>query len=193
MFCSILQTYIHTTFSEVSWWHVVIFGLLSLALSVFLLIQGKHSMYEIIVLGITVYISLFLLDLTVLNRLDSTMCDGFGFDLASEYDRLLHGADFRRVEMLANIAAFVPFGFFLSEFLLSSKRFGVWHLIGKVGLAAFGLSLFIECLQLILHVGFSELTDLVLNTMGAIIGTTFALSCRKVIAICHKRHRLFIF
>ena len=37
-------------------------------------------------------------------------------------------------------------------------------------LAGFGLSLTIECLQLLLHVGFCEVTDLVMNTVGAFVG-----------------------
>ena len=41
-------------------------------------------------------------------------------------------------------------------------------------LAAFGLSLCIECLQLVLHVGFFEVTDLVMNTVGGGVGGVVA-------------------
>lgn len=47
-------------------------------------------------------------------------------------------------------------------------------------LAGFGLSLTIECLQLLLHVGFFELTDLVMNTVGAFVGALVAVILRKV-------------
>ena len=47
---------------------------------------------------------------------------------------------------------------------------GVWlcarHQIGRVALVAFGLSFGDESLQLFLHVGFFELIDLVMNTVG---------------------------
>ena len=48
-------------------------------------------------------------------------------------------------------------------------------------LAGFGLSLTIECLQLLLHVGFFELTDLVMNTLGAFVGALISAGLRKVV------------
>lgn len=187
MFCSILQPYILTTISEVSWWHVVIFGLLSLALSVFLLNQGKHSMYGIIVLGITVYFSLILLDLTVLNRLGSSAYLETGFSLSAEYQRLLQGGTARWIEMVANVIAFVPFGFFLSEFLATTNRFGSRHRVGRVALCAFGLSMCIESLQLILYVGVCEVTDLVMNTVGGVVGASLALLVRSMISLTERQ------
>ena len=70
--------------------------------------------------------------------------------------------------MFANVAVFVPFGFFLSEFLSTTKCFASNRQIGLVALAAFGLSLCIESLQLLLRVGFFELMDLVMNTVGGV-------------------------
>lgn len=74
------------------------------------------------------------------------------------------------VETLSNIAVFVPFGSFLSEFLASAKRLRPGRRFWLATLAGFGLSLCIESLQLLLHVGFFELTDLVMNTVGAGMG-----------------------
>ena len=48
----------------------------------------------------------------------------------------------------------------------SLNRTGSWRRVGLVTLAAFGLSLCIECLQLVLKVGYFEVTDLVMNTVG---------------------------
>ena len=95
---------------------------------------------------------------------------GICIDLSAEYNLLIHGGENRRVEMLANVAVFVPFGFFLAEFLASTKRFSAWRRIGLATLAGFGLSLCIECLQLVLRVGWFEVTDLVMNTVGAGVG-----------------------
>jgi len=47
---------------------------------------------------------------------------------------------------------------------------GMWRCLGRVTLVAFGLSLCIECIQLALHIGIFEETDLVLNTVGVGIG-----------------------
>ena len=49
-------------------------------------------------------------------------------------------------------------------------------------LAGFGPSLTIESLQLLLHVGFFELTDLVMNTVGAFVGALVLAGVRKVVA-----------
>ena len=49
-------------------------------------------------------------------------------------------------------------------------------------LAGFGLSLTIECLQLLLHVGFFELTDLVMNTVGAFVGALVSAGVKMVVA-----------
>ena len=51
-------------------------------------------------------------------------------------------------------------------------------------MAGFGLSLSlcIESLQLLLRVGFFELTDLVMNTLGAFVGALISAGVRKVVA-----------
>ena len=52
-------------------------------------------------------------------------------------------------------------------------------------LAAFGLSLCMECLQLVLRVGFFELTDLALNTVGGGVGALFSAGLWKVMERSH--------
>lgn len=89
-----------------------------------------------------------------------------GHNLTLDFTRMFRKSGQGPVETLSNIAVFVPFGFFLGEWLASSNRTGSWRRVGLVTLAAFGLSLCIECLQLVLHVGFFEVTDLVMNTVG---------------------------
>lgn len=63
-----------------------------------------------------------------------------------------------------NIAAFVPFGFFLP---ILSYRFRNGFLTSLLG---FSLSLLVESVQLILRVGCFDVDDLMLNTLGAIVG-----------------------
>lgn len=73
-------------------------------------------------------------------------------------------------EMQFNLAVFIPFGFFLSA--VKPKRTKVW-LIFTTLLASFVL----EIVQYILAIGRSDVTDLLLNTLGGIvgIGTFYAL------------------
>ncbi|GIN57909.1 VanZ family protein [Lederbergia ruris] len=70
-----------------------------------------------------------------------------------------------RVEnVIGNIIGFVPFGFILP--LLSSK----FRSLKKVTVATFCLSLAFELIQLIFRFGSFDVDDLILNTLGGIIG-----------------------
>ena len=102
-----------------------------------------------------------------------------GHDLTLDFSRMFRKSGQGPVETLSNIAVFAPFGFFLGEWLASSNRTGSWRRFGLVTLAAFGLSLCIECLQLVLKVGFFEVTDLVMNTLGAFVGAGEAFMIRR--------------
>ncbi len=63
---------------------------------------------------------------------------------------------------LGNIAWFVPFGYFLDKQLHFSML--------KILFLGFLLSLFIEVMQFVLATGYSEVEDLILNTLGAYLG-----------------------
>lgn len=173
-----LFKYAHGILSRVSWAHWLVMGVVSLALAVILLIRKKCSVYGTIALGLAVFMGLFLLDTAVLSRFLGALPHGYGYTLA--FHRLSHITKYGLVELIANIAVFVPFGFFLGEWLSSSNRTGSWRRVGLVTLAAFGLSLCIECLQLVLHVGFFEVTDLVMNMVGGVLGAWISVGFRKV-------------
>lgn len=162
--------------------HWVVMGVLALAAAGIVRWRKKTSVYGSITLGLTVFVGLYVLDSLVLVRHWGLVPVWYrtGIDLAAEYDLLLHGGADRRGEMLANFLAFVPFGFFLSEHLSIVKRISPWSRLGNVVLAALSLSLCIEILQLVLHVGFFELTDLVMNTMGAVVGAGVSLVGREL-------------
>lgn len=68
------------------------------------------------------------------------------------------------VNLLGNVVAFVPFGLFLP--MVANLRFNVW----SIGVLTFDLSLTIELMQLITKVGSFDVDDLILNTLGGIIG-----------------------
>lgn len=66
-------------------------------------------------------------------------------------------------EIILNIVIFIPFGLYIS--MLNKE----WGIIKKVA-PVFGVSLAFEVLQYIFAIGGSDITDLLGNTLGGIIG-----------------------
>lgn len=103
----------------------------------------------------------------------------------------LHGGDTRAVklvpfvagdgfgvnspfEMLANVALFVPFGVYLG---LLAPRWG-W---GRIGALAGVVSVGFETAQYVLAVGSSDVTDVILNTAGAVAGVVLLAAARRAL------------
>ncbi|BBF44101.1 VanZ family protein [Lachnospiraceae bacterium KM106-2] len=79
------------------------------------------------------------------------------------------------VNILGNIFAFSPFGFFLP--MLCRKTRHWFH----ITLLSFELSLCIETLQLATKLGIFDVDDLIMNTIGGLVGyIIFAISYRLV-------------
>lgn len=68
------------------------------------------------------------------------------------------------LNIFGNIAAFVPFGFFLPVFSMRCRK------IGFVFLYSFELSLAVEVIQLVTKVGSFDVDDIILNTLGGVCG-----------------------
>lgn len=151
------------------------------ALAVLLFARKKSSLYVATMIGLAAFACMFLLDTAVVIRYCGNFPHASGVNLV-----LFHGGGLLTVESLANIAAFIPFGFSLSEFQASAKRFSAGRRLGIATLAGFGLSLCIECLQLLLRVGFFELTDLVMNTLGAFVGAGVTFLFRRFLHFARK-------
>ena len=179
VFVSTLQAYVQGILSHISGTHWAVIVLLTLALTVFMLMRKKCSVYGAIALGISVFVGLVLLDTAVVIRYSGALKHMSGYDLRFDFSRLFRKSGLGPAEMMSNIAAFIPFGLFLSEFLASAKRLSAGRRLGLATLAGFGLSLCIETLQLLLRVGFFELTDLVMNTLGAFVGAGVAVLIRR--------------
>ena len=139
--------------SQVPWVHWAVMGVVSLALTIILLIRKKSSVYGAMAWGLTVFMGLFLLDTAVGIRYLGLLKHSTGHNLTLDFSRMFRNSGQGPVESISNIAAFVPFGFFLGEWLASTKRLDSWRRIGWVVLAAFCLSLSIEFLQLVLKAG----------------------------------------
>lgn len=77
------------------------------------------------------------------------------------------------VNLLGNVAAFLPFGFFLPA--LNEKNRSFFH----VTLMSFEFSLLIECIQLFSKVGSFDVDDMILNTLGGSLGFLCFLAAKK--------------
>lgn len=69
-------------------------------------------------------------------------------------------------EIIYNILVFVPFGVYIGIFLPTQS------LVKKV-LCCFGLSLFFEVIQYVFAIGASDITDVIGNSFGGVIGILF--------------------
>jgi glycopeptide antibiotics resistance protein len=69
-------------------------------------------------------------------------------------------------EIAQNVLIFIPFGFYIN--MLKNK----WSLTKKA-LSVIGLTLLFEVLQFIFALGRSDITDILSNTLGGIIGLCF--------------------
>lgn len=86
------------------------------------------------------------------------------------------------VNIVGNVAAFLPFGFFLP---IISRRSKKWYNTCMLG---FGFSLMLEALQLIFKVGSFDVDDMILNTLGAVLGyIAFQIVQYMRVQIRHRR------
>lgn len=81
------------------------------------------------------------------------------------------------MNLAGNILAFLPFGLFFP--FLSCKSRSLW----KVTLISFEVSLLVELIQLVARVGCCDVDDMILNTLGGMLGYL----CFKIIWVWHKK------
>lgn len=78
------------------------------------------------------------------------------------------------LNVVMNVAAFAPFGFFLPIISPKNRKFlNILLLSGELTLA-------IELLQLLFKVGIFDVDDLVMNTLGGVLGYVVYYICRKI-------------
>lgn len=176
--------YIRSAIPSIPWWHWSIIVFLSLGTYYWCAISRVCSIIRRVALGISVLIGMLLLDATVFNRIGAECIQFSGLDLGAEFHRIVDEPVGARIIMFFNVAAFFPFGIASFEFLLASQRLGSKRCIWRVALAAAILSLLIEFLQWLLKVGLFELTDIVMNTIGAVFGAVLALGVNRAFYRC---------
>jgi glycopeptide antibiotics resistance protein len=86
--------------------------------------------------------------------------------------------------ILGNVVAFMPLGFIVPIVFKRKETYYYFHI---VVLWAFIVSLFIEVGQIVMSVGSFDVDDLILNTLGAMIGYWLYLYIRKLYRQLHIR------
>lgn len=94
---------------------------------------------------------------------------------------LLFGTKSFMVNMFGNVLAFVPFGFVLPIISSKNRRFL------NVLLLTLELTITIELFQLLLKVGIFDVDDILLNTVGGMIGYILFAICNKLLYGRKKR------
>lgn len=92
-----------------------------------------------------------------------------------------------KVQAVENILFFIPISFFFNLAFFDIKDFNL-NLLKKVVKFLFLLSLFIELTQLILTLGIFQLSDIVYNTIGGIIGYILAILVNCINNFIKKEH-----
>lgn len=82
-----------------------------------------------------------------------------------------------------NVIGFIPFGMILP--LINRNTRGVFF----IGVSGFTISLCVEVIQLICKVGCFDVDDLILNTLGAVIGYMIFAVCHGVEKLVRKQKR----
>ena len=83
------------------------------------------------------------------------------------------------MDILTNILGFIPFGFFFSAYLRVRKPRSIYHVLFISLLIGGGLSLFIELIQVYLPTRSSQLTDVITNILGTVLGITLFYSSHR--------------
>ncbi len=171
---------INKAFPGFPWWHWAVMLVVAFGVALALRKKKNLSVHATVSFAFTVFVGLFLVDGIVLDRLPSQHKFFSGLDLITEYHRLIECNELQMNSMLLNVLVFIPFGFFLYEYVSEAGHQAVVKNLKSVIMFTFLLSMSIELAQWILKVGFLELTDMILNTIGAALGATLAFVGRAV-------------
>lgn len=125
------------------------------------------------------FLAYFLFFAELMGRTQEQMEYHYNLVLFKEIKRFITYRDILGTEavllnLVGNVAAFMPFGFF---FPVISRRTRHWYVMVLLG-AAFSLG--IECIQLATKVGSFDVDDILLNTIGSLLGYWMFVLVQKV-------------
>ncbi len=122
--------------------------------------------------SLLIFFSLYLIALTWIILFKLTIPENIGtlardrvLNVIPFYD-IIAGKYFDKFDMVANIIVFIPFGIYTAVMLkeISTKYQAIM---------AFLLSLTYEMIQFIFAIGVADITDVMMNTLGAYMGIMF--------------------
>lgn len=130
---------------------------------------GKRVVIWILFLGYLTLLSYFLFFSERYGRTEGSNGYRYNLVLFREIKRFFLyrrevGLEGFLVNMVGNVVAFMPFGFCLP--MISIKRRGFFSVL----FWSFGLTLTIETIQLLYQIGSFDVDDLLLNTIGGMLG-----------------------
>ncbi|MGN0249799.1 MAG: VanZ family protein [Oliverpabstia sp.] len=85
------------------------------------------------------------------------------------------------MNIAGNVIGFLPYGFLLP--ILNRRFRNIW----LAGLMGFGFSLSVETIQLVFRVGCFDVDDLILNTLGTVLGYCMFLICNWLRRIFYEK------
>lgn len=140
----------------------ILLYILCIGTLLFLITKGIRKGWRLVSGLILVEYIVLLFSTTVFSR-DYRESPKFNMTPFWSYTEIINGKQNLIPEILMNVVVFAPVGLFLGLTFRDLKR-------KSVLVVAVCISLSIEVLQFILHRGFSELDDVMHNTIGSLLG-----------------------
>lgn len=172
----VLREELEPYLSRVNPWAAgICFGMLLLG---FLLLERKRLRFSSVLFAVAAAAYLtFVLTITLLGRAPGVRSSFT--TLLSTYQQMLGGVQGARLAVAFNILLFIPVGWI-------TARYGVW----KQQLTALALgSLAIECAQLVSTRGVFELSDIINNLLGGVIGLLMVYALRRLFRSIKEKRR----
>lgn len=153
--------------------------------------QGQVRRYRILGRVLFVLYIVFLVYFLCFSELygRTEVSEGYRYNLElfKEINRFIQyreelGAFAVFANLFGNILIFVPYGFFISMASTSRSFF-------QTLLYSFALSLGVEIFQLLTKVGSFDVDDLMLNTLGGVLGYILFLICNIIRRKCYGKKR----
>ena len=154
-------------------------SILVIGIALLFVANKKNRLRYGAVIALTVYVFVILYS-TVFARPQSNTHE-YNFNPFWSYAKIGEGWDYLLRDNIFNVLLFIPIGFLLYLVLIKNK-------ISYVFSFGIGLSLIIEASQFFLMKGFSEIDDIIHNTVGCLIGYVL---CYFVVKTCRFFINLF--
>lgn len=156
--------------------------------------KGNHRTVRVLCWGLFAFYLLFLIYFAFISesfgRWGQDTDYRYNFTMFQEIRRFwdyrsVVGLEWAVINLLGNVICFMPFGFFVP--VLKKRSADIF----EMALYSFCGSLFIETLQLVLKIGVFDVDDLLLNTVGGVLGYVLYRCLKKVILkLCERAKKL---